>query len=79
MKPIFIFLFSISIGILLLGLLVEGGLLLYGYIHADKVKCNLLWCEFTEQRRTIEQNSECYVNEIQVNCSTLNIPDIELP
>jgi len=56
---------------------IEAGILVYAYFHADKVKCNWLWCEFTEERRTIEMNSECYTNGIKVNCSDLNIPDMD--
>lgn len=65
------------IGIILFLILIVGlfelGLLIYAYVHADEVKCNLLWCEFktTKQYYFTESNSTCYynVNGTQINCS----------
>lgn len=66
--------------ILLVGIF-EIGLLVYAYVNADEVKCNLLWCEFTTTRTSQETfitaynesnaSSSCYytVNGVQVNCS----------
>ena len=49
--------------------IAEAAILLYSYLNADKIKCNWIWCEFTTEHRTIEQNSECYTNGQRVNCS----------
>lgn len=41
------------------------------YINADEVNCNWLWCEFKQQRTTIESRitRECFKNNVKVNCS----------
>ena len=59
--------------------LFELGFLVYAYFNADKVTCNGIWCEFTQERTTIESrvSSECYKNGIQVNCSN-NINNIDV-
>ena len=58
---------------LVLSILFEGGLLVYGFLNADKVECNLLWCTFTKEKTTLESlyesNSRCYINGLRVNCS----------
>ena len=71
---------GMSIGLMFLGIIIlvsvlfEVGLLAYAYYNADKVSCNLLWCEFTTERTNIESRvtSECYHNGIKVNCSYLD-------
>lgn len=73
-KPITELAMIIILGMILLCILFEGGLVLYGYLNADKVKCNWLWCEFTTERtnitRTISQT--CYENGIKINCSNMD-------
>jgi hypothetical protein len=49
----------------------EAVILGIGFFGADKVECNWLYCTFTKERRTIEQNSECFENGVKVNCSDL--------
>ncbi len=51
--------------------LFEVGLLAYAYFNADKVTCNWIWCEFTQERTTMESRaySECYRNNVKINCS----------
>jgi hypothetical protein len=73
------------VGVILFLILIVGmfelGLLVYAYLHADEVKCNLLWCEFTTTRQysstVITTNSSCYysVNGIEINCSEANVED----
>ncbi len=55
--------------LIVMGSLLEIGLFIYGYINADKVKCNLLWCTFIKE----ESFSQCYVNDIKVNCNEMNM------
>ena len=55
--------------ILLVCILFEVGLMMYASFNADRVECNLLWCVFTKERRSIEQNTECFVNGREINCS----------
>lgn len=47
--------------------------MIYAYLNADKVTCNLLWCEFTQERTSIQSrtsiDSSCSVNGVEVNCS----------
>ena len=59
--------------LILISILFEGGILLYGFLNADKVECNLLWCSFKTQNSV--SSKECYINGEQVNCSKFN--DIE--
>ena len=68
------------IPLLIIGLF-EVCLLVYAYLNADTVKCNLLWCEFIQERTNISSRieshqviiksitQECYKNGIQINCS----------
>lgn len=65
--------------------LFEIGLLVFAYINADKVECNLLWCTFTSgESISIKDSysthnytnrttttSQCFVNGVEVNCSEL--------
>jgi len=59
---------SVFIGILLIGAIIEVGILIYAYVNADEVECNWLWCTFTDIREQ-RYSEECYVNGVQVNCS----------
>ena len=70
----------------ILSTLFEAGLLVYAYTHADKVKCNLLWCTFTKTNSISSIDSsdylsnytssssdrQCYVNGKKVNCSLVD-------
>jgi hypothetical protein len=51
--------------------LVECGILLYAFINADRVECNLLWCTFISEKESysIKSTSECFVNGEKINCS----------
>lgn len=46
---------------------VECTMLLLGFIYADEIECNLLWCTFTKQIGTSEM--ECFVNGERADCS----------
>jgi hypothetical protein len=58
--------------------LFETVLLGISFFGADKVECNLLWCTFTTERRTIESNTiinsskQCYEDGVSVDCSNIN-------
>jgi len=58
---------------LITSILFEGSILLIGFIYADEVECNLLWCSFTSTSTSIHSSktifSECFINGIEVNCS----------
>jgi hypothetical protein len=68
-------LISLLVGILVLGI-YEVALLTYAYLNADRVECNLLYCNFIQERRNITQTinitKECYVNGVKVDCNELN-------
>jgi hypothetical protein len=68
-------LISLLVAILLLGI-YEIALLTYAYLNADRVECNLLYCNFIQERRNITQTinitKECYVNGVKVDCNELN-------
>jgi hypothetical protein len=63
--------------------LFEIGLLVFAYVNADKVECNLLWCTFTSGdsieikdsysnfTSSITSTSQCLVNGQEVNCSEI--------
>ncbi len=61
--------------VLFIGGLFEIGLVIYGFVNADRVECNLLWCSFISEKsyssvNSIKSvNSECYINGERVNCS----------
>lgn len=75
---------AIFLFVLVIGSLFEIGLLIFAYVNADKVECNLLWCTFTsgdtievrDSFRNITQTttstSECYINGEKVNCSEID-------
>lgn len=66
-----------------LSVLFEIGLLVFAYVNADKVECNLLWCTFTTERTSstsqhyMSSSSECYVNGVKINCSDFPTQDYE--
>ena len=43
------------------------------FFTADEVKCNFIWCEFTSTYRRIEQNTQCFQNGKQINCTEMEI------
>ena len=57
--------------ILIISILFESSILAYGYINADEVNCNFLWCEFTKTNTFSEvtSNSKCFINGEEINCS----------
>lgn len=64
----------IIVWILVLIILVaafEAMLWIYGFILADEVECNLLWCTFTKENHQVTISQECYQNGEQVNCSEI--------
>lgn len=63
--------FSIKILLFLLviGAIWELAILSIAFFGADEIDCNLLWCEFKTTRTTIESNSKCSVNGVEINCS----------
>ena len=76
----------IFIFILIIGSIFEVGLLIFAYINADRVECNLLWCSFITEDTLVSieeyQNSsqiitsmnstsKCYINNEEVNCSEI--------
>lgn len=65
---------QIFIIFIVLTCLFEIGFLIYGYMNADKVECNLFGCTFTENRRSTKSyiTSECYENGIKINCSKID-------
>jgi hypothetical protein len=73
----------VFIFVLTIGSIFEVGLLIYAYVNADKVECNLLWCTFTTERTSaVSQNymsssSECYVNGVKINCTDFPTKDYE--
>ena len=66
---------------LAIGSIFEIGLLVFAFVNADKVECNLLWCTFTSgdsieirnsysnMTQSITSTSQCSVNGVEVNCS----------
>ena len=50
-------------------------LLSIAFFGADEIKCNLLWCEFKTTRRTIQENTRCFENGVETNCSKFNAFD----
>ena len=55
---------------LVISVLFEIGLLVYGYVNADEVECNLLWCSFKTSTKETIQTYDCFVNGKRVNCSS---------
>ena len=70
---------TIFLIVLIIGSLFEVGILIFAYVNADKVECNLLWCTFTsgdsyeshESYTITSSNKECFVNGEKVNCSEI--------
>ena len=66
--------------VLAIGSLFEVGLLVYAFVNADRVECNLLWCSFISEDSyqsinsytSVSSTSECFVNGERVNCSEFN-------
>jgi hypothetical protein len=70
--------------VLVLSSLFEVGLLVFAYINADKVECNLLWCTFTSgdtieiknsysnYTQSITSTSQCFINGVETNCSEVD-------
>lgn len=68
----------------IIALFIEVGFLIYAYVNADSVECNLFWCTFTSGEtisvknsysnitQSITTTSECFINDVKVNCSEIN-------
>ena len=56
--------------ILIIGSIFEVGLLVFAYVNADEVECNLFWCTFTKEYSS-ESRRECFMNGNPVNCSEI--------
>ena len=78
---------NIILIILILGTIFEVGLFGIGFIFADEVNCNLLWCTFSSGTITINSNDfhsnqtinvwqECYKNGEKINCSSMEMMNI---
>ena len=59
----------IFVGMIAIALIVEASLLLVGFLFADEVECNLLWCTFTKQSHNIK--AKCFMNGERINCSEI--------
>ena len=59
--------------LLIIGSIFEIGLLVFAYVNADEVECNLLWCTFSSSYGSSEYitKSECYINDVEVDCSEI--------
>lgn len=65
--------------------IVEGGIVLYAYLTADKVECNFIFCTFTTERTSVNTTtsitssitSRCYTNGIEVEYDNETINDIK--
>lgn len=74
---------KVFIFVLIIGSLFEVGLLVFAYINADEVECNLLWCTFTSGEsfevhnsysnitQSVTSTSQCYINGEETNCSEI--------
>lgn len=79
----------IFFGLIALSCIIEAGIVVYGYFHADIVRCSWWGCEFTETRQSqqiitsekivksqiINISNECYINGAKTNCT--DFPDIQ--
>ncbi len=77
------FLGGLFLFILIVGTIFELALVLIAYHYADRVKCNLIWCEFTfkdniGETTNITSSEVCYLNNVQVNCSNIDLSDERL-
>ena len=59
---------ALLVSILIFAVIFEGAVLVIGFIFADEVECNLLWCKFTSSSQETIISKTCYVNGIQVDC-----------
>jgi len=70
--------------VLIIGSIFEVGILIFAYVNADEVECNLLWCTFTTEISSHESTENitttltstssrtCYENGIKINCSIID-------
>jgi hypothetical protein len=73
----------IFFGLIIFTCIVEVGMLIYGYYHADTVRCSWWGCEFEKtiqsqqiitsekivKSQTINISSECTTNGVKINCT----------
>ncbi|KKL49235.1 hypothetical protein LCGC14_2317550, partial [marine sediment metagenome] len=56
---------------------IEVAFLIGLFFFADRVRCNLLWCEFTKEVNSSSKiqigfdSQNCYINNEEVNCSDI--------
>jgi hypothetical protein len=57
--------------VIALSVLAEAGVLVWAYLNADEVSCDLWGCRFTETRREVQTVSSrgCFENGDRINCS----------
>ena len=76
---------QIAFIVLLIGSILEIGILAYAYLNADKVECNFLWCTFTKSNNYFSQNDTviikshktCFYNGYKIDCNnSLNLETI---
>ena len=61
------------LGIIIISICIFELLLIgIGFIYADKVKCNLFWCEFTITRGKQVIKQDCFMNGVRINCTEFN-------
>ena len=62
------------VGFLIVCSIFEIGLLIYAWVNADKVECNLLWCTFTDYGdEMVVQNSYSNMTTSITSTSTSSI------
>jgi hypothetical protein len=88
------FLGGLFLFVIITGVIFEVLLLALSYFYADKVKCNLLWCEFTFKDKLVNESidtfefsldnvtngnmNNCYINNVEVNCSSIDLSQEKL-
>jgi len=63
---------SIFLFLIFLVVIFELILLIYAYVNADEVECNLLWCTFKTTNTDVIQTMKCKLNNQTINCSDIN-------
>jgi len=64
---------EIMIIIMVICVIVEIIFLSVSFINADEINCNWLWCEFKTTKSTIKENTECYINNMSVDCEDIGV------
>jgi hypothetical protein len=66
---------TILLIIVAISIVFEAGIVIYSFINADKVECNLLWCSFTTEYKHI-RTMQCFENNVSVPCDKIKMPEI---